>query len=183
MQHTKYNAFGYILSKIEVDKDEILTDEDNEHTGNTILISRPYNPDFKKQNYVPKTANHIWLLTEGHINYVNLYTGVSVDWEEGYCSLDTPMPIGFWASTHAEDSVVFCFSPMLNLDNLPVMPDVSSFKLNIGESVTTSESTRIFLCDGEMSVNGTAVVGPKQVVISTGKTITATTKVYGFKFN
>jgi hypothetical protein len=183
MQLTQYNAFGYILAKINVDQGEIVVDDASEHIGNTILISRPYDPNFTKQMYTPKAANHIWLLTEGSISLTNLYTGATKMWNEGYSSLDDPMSVGFWSSIHEEDSTMFCFSPKFNLEKTPVMPNVSVVSMLAGESINIEEQYKLFLCSGEISVNGTAVVGPKQVIISSGKTITAASKVYGFKFN
>ena len=183
MQITRYNAFGYKIAKTEIEKDEIVTDENHPHYENTILISKLYNPDILKKNITPKTVNNIWLVTEGLIEYVNLYTGTTLDWSEGYCTLDTPMPVGFWSSTHLSDSIVWCFNAFDNQDVVPVMPDVSTFRLEAGSSTTTSGQQRIFLCSGEMSINGTAVTGSKQLIISSGKTIAATTNCYGFKFN
>jgi len=183
MQHTKYNAFGYTLVRTQVQKDEIITDTNHEHTDNTLLITRPYNPNFKKQSYVTDSINHIWLTTSGNIKYTNLYTGAVVNWSEGYCSLDNPMPVGFWAIDHEEDSTAFCFSPRKNLEMDPVMPDVSTFKMDIGESITVNEQKRLFLCQGQLSIEGQSVTGPTQVIISSGRTITATTKIYGFEFN
>ena len=183
MQITQYNAFGYILSKTDLERDGMVVDEESEHKGNTLLISRPYDPNFTKQKYTQNVVNHIWLSTKGSISWVNLYTGVTKNWNEGYNSLEDPMPIGFWSSTHEEDSTVFCFGPRLNLEKTPVMPDVSVISMNTGESMVANDQTRLFLCSGEFSVDGTAVVGPKQVVVSSGKTITASSKVYAFKFN
>lgn len=183
MQITKYNAFGYIVAKTLVEKDEIVTDESHPHFENTILISKTYNPDILKKNITPKTVNNIWLVTEGSISYVNLYSGATMDWGKGYCSLDEPMPIGFWASTHNMNSTVWCFNALDNQDVVPVMPNVSKFQLLTGETINTNGQHRIFLCDGELSINNTAVTASKQLIISSGKTITATTDCYGFKFN
>lgn len=183
MQITQYNAFGYTLAKTELDRDGIVVDEASEHKGNTLLVSRPFDPNFTKQKYTQNVVNHIWLLTEGSISWVNLYTGATKNWNEGYNSLEDPMPIGFWSSTNEEDSTVFCFAPKPNLEKTPVMPDVSVISMNTGESMVADEQIRLFLCSGEISVNGIAAVGPKQVVVSSGKTITASSKVYAFKFN
>lgn len=183
MQITEYNAFGYILSKTDIERDSIVVDEESEHKGNTLLISRPYDPNFTKQKYTQNVVNHIWLCTKGSISWVNLYTGASKNWNEGYNSLEDPMPVGFWSSTNEEDSTVFCFAPKPNLENTPVMPNVSVVSMTAGQSMVADEQLRLFLCSGEISVNGTAVVGPKQVIISSGKTITASSKVYAYKFN
>ena len=183
MQSTKYNAFGYKLSKVEANQGEIVTEETSHHYDNTFLVSRPYDPNIVKDNITPKTVNNIYLVTKGLIRLVNLYSGATKDWSEGYCSLDDPMPLGLWASTQEMDSTVFTFVAHANQDLTPVMPNVTTFRLNAGSSITTSGQTRIFLCDGELSINGTAVTGSKQLVISSGKTITATTNSYGFTFN
>ena len=183
MQITKYNAFGYKLTKTEAKQGEIETDETNQHYDNTFLVSRPYDPNIVKDNITPKTVNNIYLVTKGLVRFVNLYSGATKDWNEGYCSLDDPIPLGLWASTQEIDSIVFVFTAHVNQDLTPVMPNVTTFRLNTGSSITTSGQTRIFLCDGELSINGTAVTGPKQLIISSGKTITATTNSYGFTFN
>lgn len=184
MQHTKYKAFGYNLVKNEAQMGEIVTDNTLDHFDNIFNITRPYNPNLRAADYAPGTSlNNIWLLVSGRLSFVNLYTGNTFEWTEGYCSLDTPMPIGLWSMTHEEDTVVFTITPANNLDVVPVMPDVTTFRLSSGSSTTTNGQKRIFLCSGEVSINGVAATAGKQLVISSGKTITATVDSYGFVFN
>lgn len=183
MQHTKYNAFGYVVVNTVLSQGELINDKNHEQVDNTLIVKRPYNPNITKENYAPNSINHIWLAVEGVIRYTNMYSGDEILWDEGYCSLDNPMPVGMWVSEVEQNSSVFCLSPGINTEKDPIMPSVSTFKMNTGNTTTIVESTNLFLCKGELSVNGVAVVGPKQVVISSGKTITATSNSYGFIFN
>ena len=183
MQHTHYKAFGHSVVKTEVVKDEIIVDRNHEHLNNTVIISKPYNKDINTSNFVPGTFNHIWLVTKGKVSFVNLYTGATLDWDVGYCSLDNPMPVGFWVGKHELDSEFFCFSPQTNVDVVPIMPDVSTFKMVAGSSTIITEDTKLFVCAGQLQVENTSISSPTQLSISAGKTITATTDIYGFKYN
>ncbi len=83
---------------------------------------------------------------------------------------------GVFKDVAVEASVCFCFDPKRHNDYVPPLDIVN---LAQGEENTCSAGTRLFLCEGEISIDGQLLTGPCQVLLKGNKTIIAQTDAYG----
>ena len=183
MISTPYRAFGYIVIKDIITQDEKLSDDELFRRG-VFTVNTEFDPNLTVDEYKFGDYNHIWLYTSGQITHTNIYTGDASIRREGYNTLDTPEVLGIYKITCEEDAVAFCISPAgWNSQQVPMIPNVTIFKLLAGESSNIVSGTKLFLASGEFESNGIVANTIGQITFSSNKTINAITNCYGFIFN
>lgn len=83
---------------------------------------------------------------------------------------------GVFKDVAVEASVCFCFDPKRHNDYVPPMGIVN---LAQGEENICAAGTRLFLCEGTLSIDGQEFTGPCQILMQGVKQATALTDAYG----
>ena len=79
-----------------------------------------------------------------------------------------------------EDAECWCYDPKLNKDFLPKITPIT---IKRGDQLSIPNLTKLFLCEGTLSIQDREFVGPYQLHIKTGdKVLYAVTDVYGLTF-
>ena len=162
MQCIKYAFFNWVIINAKVPKDET------------------FKVIYAKDTTRAETGN-LTLYTKG------LMTGVKdsdpsfiiVDRAPGLYSQDLKdVPAGIYFFTAREPSEWWCISHTTNGNKLPNVP---IFRLNSGETQVLPLRTKLFICEGTYTINGTAATSPISYEVSLAPAdIIATTNCYGF---
>lgn len=101
----------------------------------------------------PKDSENITFWTKGRIAGVNTATGEATpDRAAGMFSFDLPVyPAGTYLMTAQEPSEWWCVNYMANVKALPTLRPLV---VTPGDSVTLPEGTRLFVCEGTLSLDG-----------------------------
>jgi hypothetical protein len=176
---TPHAAFGYIILKNEVSAGE--TVDDNLIKGGSLVI---YNPStFEDGRFGDFDSGCVWLYIQGDVRHTNIFTNEQKHRTRGYCNLETPEDVGFFKIDIMADTKMFCISPTMNEEKTPRVPHVTFFKLLSGQSQELPAGTKLFLADGELSINGSNLTGARQIHVgSNARTATAVSDSYGFLF-
>lgn len=79
-----------------------------------------------------------------------------------------------------EDSVCWCYDPKLNKG---FIPEITPIIIKMGEVVEIKNMTKLFVCEGVLTIEGKQFTGPMQLHIKSGdKVVTAETGCYGLQF-
>jgi hypothetical protein len=79
-----------------------------------------------------------------------------------------------------EASVCWCYDPKLNKDFLP---KITPIIIKRGDQLSVPNLTKLFLCEGTLSIQDREFVGPYQLHIKTGdKVLYAVSDCYGLTF-
>ena len=177
-----HRAFGYIIFQNDVESGTT-SKEHGIVNSNMYRVEGPYNPHLTKEYYKGlEHYNHVWVYTNGRIQVDNLDNGTFFECGPGYCTLEDPHPVGNFRVNFLEPTTFFCLGPEANLDKTPIMPEVSFFKLEAGNSVKMS-NCNLFFCGGKMQVNDLVVNKPSQLKIQEEKEFYAIDTVYGLIFH
>ena len=162
MLSTKYAFFNWIITSVKVLKDETFKvvyaeDTTRAQSGNLTLY----------------TKGLMTAVKDGDPSYV------IVDRVPGMYSQDLKdAPAGTYYFTVREDSEWWCINYTANGNKLP---NVSVFRLNSGDTIVLPLGTKLFICEGDHTINGTAATSPTSYEVSLSPaTIVATTNCYGF---
>ena len=162
MQYTKYSFFNWNITKVSISQNEVFKIVYPEDTTRT------------------ETGN-ITLYTKGLITAIKQSDPdfIIVDRIPGlYSETLKDIPAGTYIFTASTDSEWWCINYAANNNKLP---NVSMFRLNSGETITLPVGTKLFVCEGDHTINGTAATSPTSYDVSLAPaTIFATTNCYGF---
>jgi len=85
-----------------------------------------------------------------------------------------------FTNTANEDSICWCYDPKLNKEFLPKITPVI---IKRNDQLSVANMTKLFLCEGTVTIQDKEFVGPYQLYIKTGdKVLYANTDVYGLIF-
>lgn len=183
MKQKVFRAFGYIVTRTDLEPGEGVSDEFADH--NTFISNGPANVNLTKDEYDPKIFNHIWVITRGKCVTTVRDTGQKIFRTPGFNTLqhtDTWPLVGTLDTEVLDDMRLFCISPLHNINRTPVVPDVSFFSLKAGDKYEVLGQTKLFFCDGELVFNGINVSETSQLIIGSGH-ILATKDSFGLVFN
>jgi hypothetical protein len=124
-------------------------------------------------------ALHFWV--QGGYRNRNLTTGEPMpDFVPGTFLRASDYYPGQFEHTAIGDTLLFCYSIT---ENRGYLPPIEKLAMAAGEAVTLPAGTKLFLCAGEMSVNGNAVSKPTQIrSAANALAINAVTDCYGLIF-
>lgn len=183
MERTIYNAFGYEVVIADIDSNYIDTDDNDFVTNNMYKISNRLRFDISPSEYVDGMYAHVYVVLAGSWIVHNLNTGTQVTRQPGDNNLTTPIPFGTYVDEHIGWSKRLFISGRFNRKNNPILPPMTYFGLKEGEEYTATEDTKLFLGIGTLVANTTTISQPGSIVISSGKTVRATTDCHGVIFN
>jgi len=163
-QQTPYKVFGYIALKTE------FTD------GSHIVADWP--EDRKWWNYLTKGSMINFAINESSTSPLRtLPDYVQGDW---YGPDLTPQWYGVGSYDVVGETVLWCFSDDLNND---YVPDVEKWFLAAGQTVNLPVGTKLFMCQGNLLIDGSTKTNPTQIHIKTNETsVVANEDCYGFLF-
>lgn len=139
--------------------------------------------DANKSVYSDTDFGEIWFYTKGHVRVTNKNTNTIQDRPAGFCNLDTPEVVGSFVGECLEEAVVFSIEPRLNYQKSPVVPMVSTFKLQQGNTFDAPVGTKLFLAQGTLTIDGKQFTDGAQIGVYTSqKTLQGVTDCYGFVF-
>ena len=179
MKFTNYNFFGYTLSKFEHDRGEQSQGRKLSNDG-TYVIYRQYSPDITKESYNPLVFNDIILVTDGHLVTTEVSTLTRHDRLPGFCTLDEGYVLGLCFDEYVEPTTMFSITPNTNLNNVPVMPNVSTLRW-MNEDVIQAP-VKFFLAKGSFRKNGVVYSDVGSYSVTSGS-ITAASDCLGFILN
>lgn len=125
---------------------------------------------------------NITLVTKGLITGVNRATNAPVvNRAPGYTNKDrTNLLAGVYDFTAQQDSEWWCISKQLNGNRLP---QIEIFSASAGQTVQKPVGTKLFLCEGSLSIGGTVYNSPQAFNINSQQTeLVVNTQSYGFIF-
>ena len=183
MKQKVFRAFGYIVTRTDLEPGEGVSDEFANH--NTFASNGPADVNLTKDMYNPKVFNHIWVITRGKCVTTVRDTGQKIIRTPGFNTLqhtDTWPLVGVLDTEVLEPMRLFCISPLHNINRIPVIPDVSFISIEEGQEYAVNKQTKLFFCDGEIKFSGMPVSEACQLNIA-GGSITASKPSYGLVFN
>lgn len=157
MKHKPYAAFGYVLMENTYEDNEVYT----------ALIG----DDIKCTTF--------W--AEGAFENKNLTTNEDFrSFPTGTFLTPADYVPGMFEHRSIGESKVFCFDQRLNGNNYV---ELVPFILAGGAETIFPQNTKLFLCSGQLAVNGTNVDKPTQINVKSGNSlVTAVTNCYGLIF-
>lgn len=164
VQQTPYKAFGYIFIKTEY------------ADGSNIVVDWPQNR--KWANCLTKGSMVNLTIDDGGSSPLKtLPDFVAGDWHD-------PDLANQWYGRGSFDvvgeTVLWCISDDLNNDYIP---EVEKWFLASGQTVNLPVGTKLFMCQGNLSIDGSTKSNPTQIHIKTSETaVTANEDCYGFSF-
>jgi hypothetical protein len=168
METKAFPAFGYVVIRHQIEKNEILNDE--LYDNGLVTIAPPFDT--------------CWLYTKGLVNQVNIDTQKVSVRGPGYCNALIKETAGVWRADFKEDSTVFCVpqpkpaNPLILLiDNLQV------FSLKAGQSTTLAQSTKLSLCQGQLKIGSATIRDLRQIEFKSGsRSVIAIEDCFGLIF-
>lgn len=120
------------------------------------------------------------LFTKGRITGVDANGNVTPERVPGFYLRDavSEVPAGIHMYTTQVDSEWWCIDARLNKKQLP---ETKIFRLGSGQTVELAIGTKLILCEGSFTSEGTIVSAPTAVSVTTGvKQVVATSNCYGY---
>jgi hypothetical protein len=174
-----YAAFGYVLVLQSLRAGERITDEmmlDN------IFTVHDGSPGVKG-NIGSVGFGYVWFLRSGLQSYRNIHTGKIDVHEPGWCNLVNLVDVGVFEFESITDSQYVCFSPVLNKNRNPRIPELDFVEIQEGESRVFPIGTNLYVLDGELAINEKIVPSMRQVYVKSNNLIVlAKKKTYGYIF-
>lgn len=183
MKPTIYNAFGYEVVITDIGPNHIDTDHNDFVTNNMYTISNRLRFDVSPSEYVDGMYVHVWLALSGSWITHNVNTGTQVTRQPGDSNLTTPMQFGTYVDEHEGWSRRLFISGRFNRKNNPILPPMTLFSLQEGETYTATEDTKLFLGIGTLVADATTIDQPGSIIIRSGKSVQAGSDCYGVIFN
>ena len=174
MKSNAYAAFGYVLMRVYPEVGQVTTED--ALTNNIFTVN--------SDGTVNNTGNeYVWFLCSGKQSYRNLETGAITVHEGGWTNLTDPTPPGTYAVEFLTPSEHVCFSPLINSDRTPKIPELELVEMEQGTTRVFPNGTKLYVLEGELHINGSTIPSMRQVRVSTGDvTATAARKTWGFIF-
>jgi hypothetical protein len=174
-----YPAFGYVLVRTKLKAGEVVNDE--MMTNNVFTVEDPQ--PGANGNISGLGAGYVWFLCSGVHSYRDLATGVKDIHETGWCNLVKPMHAGSFEFASETDSEYVCFSPVLNAARKPVLPEIEFVEMEAGQQRLFPVGTKLYILDGELSINGKTFPSMRQVHVKSGDvSALANKKTWGYIF-
>lgn len=183
MVSSNYMAFGYMINKIQLEPGEVFRTKCKKYVvGDWYVVDSGYNPNLTRENYESGdfTYSEISLHVSGKVNITPMHTMVPVEYTRGHCNVDRPYDKGMVKEEVIETSVIFNITPFDNLNNVPVLPNVSVLRWSVGDII--EPPLRFFLADGSFSKGGDTYSTTGAYTLSVGS-IEITSDCLGFIFN
>jgi hypothetical protein len=170
METKTFPAFGFYVIRNKILAGEVITDD----------------VFFNGLVEIKDGFDYCWLYTKGLVHNVCTATQEVSARAPGFCNAVTKEKPGVWRADFLQDSVVFCVPPQDNTTN-PLAPKlidvITPFVLQAGQTVTLPRGTKLSLCQGSISINGTTIPEMKQVEMKNGdRQVTAIEDAYGLIF-
>lgn len=179
MEAKAFAAFGYVLLRTKLKAGELINDE--MMSRNVFSVDDP-TPD-ETGSFSGSRGAYIWIMLSGVHTYTNLQTGAIDRHERGWCNLVRPIEVGKHELSVLEDSEYICFSPLVNSERSPTIPPMDLFDLADGESKTLPQGTKLYLIDGQLSVDEKVIPSMRQIrIASQDKEVTAIGRCLGYIF-
>ena len=180
MDAKAFPAFGYVILKTKLKAGEVINDE---MMQKNIFSIDNATPDVTG-SISGSAGSYIWMLISGVHTYTNIITEDIDRHESGWCNLVNPLSVGMYKFDVVEDSEYICFSPIVNKDRSPPIPNLEYFYLDSGGSKELHAGTKLYLVDGLLYVNGNEIPSMRQIRIKNNKTkVTAIKKCLGYIFH
>ena len=179
MEAKAYPAFGYIIVKIKTIAGEVLNTEPI--INNEMSLDNASNDLTGSIN--KSKAYYAWTIISGKHKYTNLNTGEEVVRESGWSSLVDPLSVGTIKWQILEDGDYVCFSPVVNVHKIPIMPKLEFFSMADGEEKQIKQDTKLYLLNGSLKIDNVVMPEMRQIHFKTGdKNVVAIGKVLGYIF-
>jgi hypothetical protein len=179
MEAKAFPAFGYILLRTKLKAGEVVNDE--MMNNNLFSVDNPA-PNVEG-SISGSNGAYIWMLLHGVHTYTDIATGSVDRHERGWCNLVRPLSVGMYQFDVVEDSEYICFSPRVNHERTPVIPELEYFSLENGESRELPQGTKLYLLDGTLEVAGRDIPAMRQIRLSSGgRKVTAKGSCLGYIF-
>lgn len=179
MEAKPYPAFGYVLLRTKIKAGELISDD--ALINNVLYIDNAATDHTGSVN--GSKGAYVWLLISGLHEYKNTETGEVKLHEPGWCNLVHKPAAGTYEFDVLEDSEQICFSPTVNSDRVPTIPQLEFFELSDGDSCELAQGTKLYLVSGNLSVAGKTIQSMRQVRIASGdQTVSAVGRCLGFIF-
>jgi hypothetical protein len=159
MEHCAYPAFGYYVVRNKIAAGEVITDD--VFVDGLVDITVPF--------------NICWFYTKGLVHNVNVSTGAVSVRTPGFCNAVTKETAGVWRADFLEESVVFCVPPQQPNPSVPPLVDLLvPLVLPAGQSTTIQQGTKLYVCQGLLTVGDKTVPSLRQLEFKNGsRTVTA----------
>jgi hypothetical protein len=180
---TNYSAFGYIINKATLEPGDVPISRTKKYVvGNWYMVDHAYNPNLTRDDYLNgnHSYNEISLHISGKVAITPVHTMTPTYYTRGHCTVDCLYELGMVKEEVIEPTVVFGIDPFDNLDNTPVLPDVSVLRWSAGSVI--EPPVKFFLADGSFSKNGTVYSTVGAYTLSSGN-IEVVSDCLGFVFN
>lgn len=180
MEAKPYPAFGYVILRTKLKAGEVINDEMMQSN----LFSIDNNSPDNTGSVSGSVGSYIWMMIKGVHTYTNIATGEVDRHERGWCNLNNNLKIGMYEFSVVEDSEYICFSPRVNQDRNPAIPKLEYFHLNDGESCKLPQGTKLYLLDGNLSIDNKEIPSMRQInLLSGSKEVKAIGDCLGYIFN
>jgi hypothetical protein len=183
MSTTDYKAFGYTISKAVLQPGDRPRPIVKKYVfGDWYLADKLFQPNLTKEDYESGnfSYNEITLIVSGRIDVTQIHTMIPVSLTRGYSNIDTNYQLGLLRDEVIEETVFFAFDPFVNIDKVPVLPDVSVLRWEAGSII--EPPVKFFLADGSFSKNGVNYSDVGAYSLTSGN-IQVTSDSLGYIFN
>lgn len=179
MEAKPYSSFGYVLLRTKIKAGELINDD---ALVNNVLYIDNASTDHTGSINGSKGA-FIWLLISGIHEYKNIKTGEVEIHKPGWCNLVHKPSAGEYEFQVLEDSEQICFSPTVNNDRVPVIPQLEFFSLSDGNSCELEQGTKLYLVTGQLVVGVKTIQSMRQIrIVNSNKNVKAIGQCFGFIF-
>ncbi len=152
---TNYLAFGYKINKAVLEPGDFIESPAKKYVaGKWYLVDHDYNPNLTREDYLSGkfSYNEISLHVSGKVAITPIHTMIPTYYTKGHCNVDMPYEKGMVKEDIIESTTVFGINPFDNLDQNPVLPDVSILRWAAGDVIVPP--VRFFLAVGSFKKDG-----------------------------
>lgn len=183
MVSTDYLAFGYRINKVELEPGEIVRSACKKYVvGDWYLVDGEFDPNLTREDYLSGnfTYSEISLHVSGRVAITPVHTMTPTYYTRGHCNIDCNYEKGLVKEEVLEPTVIFNIEPFTNLDNTPILPNVSVLRWVAGEVI--EPPLRFFLADGSFK-KGNNVYSTAGAYSLSSSNIEIISDCLGFVFN
>jgi hypothetical protein len=170
METKTFPAFGFYVVRNRISAGEVISDD--VFFDGKVKVVEPFDV--------------CWLYTKGLVHNINIDTQEVSVRMPGFCNAVSKEKSGTWRADFLQDSTVFCLPPQRKdgSSSAPALVDlVSPFVLPAGQTTNLPQGTKLSLCQGRVSINGSVIPELRQIEVKTGeRVVTAVEDSFGFIF-